>query len=319
MHGLLILDTESVDLPNVSRRRDAEQLYMRCAALMVRSVTAAGLRAVVVTNAAQRVATEFAELGLQDANIVERAFELPADRTIPHRAAHAKLALMRDLAASGEDALMAILDLDAVMLRAPHLGEALTPGRLACFDITPAMFAESGGRCENDVRRISNDQVRVPRWFGGEMVVGDAAAFRSLVEMIDLVEPRYWAEHAGLYHSGDEAPVSTALNLLRERGHHHLDLGEGRHLARWWSTWRPFAQQSLSEAGRACVLHLPADKAFLAGEAGHAFVPSRFLRRYRRHVARRLAVRRLASRFGYRSGEQLACLGPPLALSETCK
>lgn len=65
-------------------------------------------------------------------------------------------------------------------------------------------------------------------------------------------------------------------------------------VARWWSRRTVQPHAAFRDAARAAVLHLPADKPYLARAALHPFDPIRFTTDYAGHAARRLPRERAA-------------------------
>lgn len=292
--GLLVLDDGSTRFPNLRDPGNAAATYIRCAALMARSALAAGYHPTIVTNRADILERDFAELGVPPGvTFTQRQFVSRLDPGALHRAAHHKLDVIRDLAARPADAMALIVDLDAVFLRALGDRDLPAPGAIGAYDISEAMTAESGNRAAADIHAIAPEPIASPRWYGGELIVARSSEFRTLTTLLDMVEPRYWRRHADLYHSGDEAPVSTALNLHVARGGAICELGACGTVVRWWTAKRPFPQPRLSTLTDRAVLHLPADKEFLATQAHLPFAPDIFLARYRAHARTKLALRQV--------------------------
>ena len=303
--ALLVLDDGSTQFANIRDVRQAGATYIRCAALLAKSVIAAGHRPVIVTNRAEPLARAFAALGVPDGvTLVERAFHSKLDRDAIHRAAHHKLDLIRDLAALPGDDLAMIVDLDAVFLRGLDAGDLPPRGAIGCYDITADMLRESAGRSTGDLQAILGEIACDPRWYGGEAIVARPWDYRALVTLLDAVEPRYWTLRPTLYHSGDEAPVSAALNLLRRRGGRLHDLGTANTVVRWWTAKRPFPQPRLAALTDRAIMHLPADKEFLAAQAHLPFAPATFLARYRAYARPKLALRQVESTFRHHALRQ---------------
>lgn len=292
--ALLIIDRQSTFFPNLKRSSDAADIYVRCAALLAKSALAAGHDITVLTNDAALVDAWFARLGVPvRAKVEQREFISRLPLSVPHRAAHHKLDLLRDLAGGPADRYSMIVDLDAVFLRRLRSDELPGTDEIGCYDISSMMLSESEGRSVDDIRVLAAEDIADPRWFGGEFILARGAMFRELVNILDEVEPRYWDQREGLYHVGDEAPVSSALNLYLGRGGRVLDVGARNLVLRWWTARRTFPQVRLRTAMDRAVLHLPADKEFLASQADLPFSPNEFLGAYRRYAQRKLMKSRL--------------------------
>ena len=303
--ALLVVDDGSTNFANVRDARKVGTTYIRCAALLAKSVAAAGHRTVIVTNRADTLSRAFARLDVpDDVTLIERRFDSKLEPGAMHRAAHHKLDLIRDLAALPGDEPAMIVDLDAVFLRCLDADNLPPRGTIGCYDITADMLRESAGRSTGDLHAILGEIACDPRWYGGETIVARPWDYRALVTLLDEVEPRYWALRPMLYHSGDEAPVSAALNLLARRGGRLHDLGTTNTVVRWWTAKRPFPQPRLATLVDRAILHLPADKEFLAAQAHLPFVPATFLARYRAYARAKLALRQVESSFRHHALRQ---------------
>lgn len=103
------------------------------------------------------------------------------------------------------------------------------------------------------------------RWIGGEFIGGPPSFFSKLLERIDQVYGNYVASLSRLHHVGDEAVTSAAAELLRRDGVYIADAGTIGLIARYWNTHVLHPQKPLRSYLQDCfILHLPADKKFLA-------------------------------------------------------
>jgi hypothetical protein len=295
--ALLIVDRESEVFANLRSASDAGKVYVRCAALLAKSAAAAGYPVTIFTNEDAFVRRRFEALGVDGSvRIEQRDFISRLDRTVTHRSAHHKLDILRELAKGEDGPISMLVDLDAVFIRPLRPSELPNPRQIGCYDITTMMRAESSGRSDSDIRNLTlRFKDTGPRWFGGEVIAASASKFRELIGYLDEVEQRYWDLRPQLYHHGDEAPVSSALNLYLARGGAINEMGDRRAILRWWTASRPFQQPDFATSLDRAILHLPADKEFLASIADEPFVPDRFIAAYRRHARSKLLARRLKS------------------------
>jgi hypothetical protein len=295
--ALLIVDRDSETFANLKSARGASDIYIRCAALLAKSSHAAGYPVTLFTNEEALIRERFEALGVDGpVRIEQRMFVSRLDRSVQHRSAHHKLDVIRELALGEDDRISMLVDLDAVFMRPLRPSELPNVRQIGCYDISSMMRAESAGRSDDDIRNLTRRfRDSSPRWFGGEAIAGSAAKFRELVGYLDQVEPHYWELRDWLYHTGDEAPVSSALNLYLAKGGAISEMGDRRAIVRWWTASRPFRQPDFAALLDRAILHLPADKEFLASMAGAAFDPGTFVAAYRRHARRKLFSRRMKS------------------------
>lgn len=292
-HGLLFI--ESGERPmNLRRGYDPLDIYLRCAAACRRSVEAHGFAYRLITNDAGAIAAGYARLSIAAPALIEHRFtrDVPP---IPFRSAHRKLELFRLFADGGGGAFPVLMDIDAVLLRPLKFGP-IEPGTIFGYDITSQVDAAAAAQ---DLRAVSTDGCDI-RWWGGEFIAGDAAAFDALADAVDRCWPVYLAA-LPTHHIGDETVTSAAMAMLTRAGRPLIDLGG--EVRRWWSNPTTIRQPaSFAEALQAAVLHLPADKPMLARFAGDDLAIGEFPRVYRRHVTARLPLHRLRALVARASG-----------------
>lgn len=288
-HGLLYIDRD--DRPvNLSGRADPLDIYARCAAACARSVAAQGFAFALITNDAAALKARYVALAIAAPTIVEHRLALDVP-PIAFRSAHHKLELFRAFASGAFGPAPALIDIDALLLRPLPLAR-VEPASLYAYDITAQVApGYASGALARDLRTVAGFDV-AERWWGGEFILGDVAAFAALANAVDACWPRYLAAHASLRHHGDEMVTSAALGLLARAGRPIIDLGGG--VQRWWSnrTAAPPAA-TLRQALGAALLHLPADKPFLALYADQDRAIDGFANAYRRHVRVRWPVHKL--------------------------
>ena len=134
------------------------------------------------------------------------------------------------------------------------------------------------------------------RWLGGEFLAGRPSFFRALSAELESIYPTLVREWRGLGRQGMETPMTAAVEQLRRRGMEVADAGELGIITRYWSIPPRHPQPSFDEISLPFLLHLPADKTFLAGLSTDTQLDTaRFLTAYRRHLRRR-SVPNLARR-----------------------
>lgn len=251
---------------------------------------AQGHRFRLITNDAATLSARYAALQVPVPDLIEHRFTL-AVPPIPFRAAHRKLELFGAFAGGGFGDCPALIDIDTVLLRPWPI--ALMPGELQVYDISDDLAPDGDRRFASDIAAVLGRTVADPRWWGGEFIAGNPAAFARLAAAVEQLWPAYLGVVDRLDHVGDEAVTTAALTRLREQGLPLRDIG-GVGVRRWWSARtivRPRA--SLREAMETALLHLPSDKPFLARYADAKVPLAAFPRMYRRHVARKLPTRHL--------------------------
>lgn len=292
LHALLFVDEAAERHANL-RARDPLRVYSRNAALLARSALAAGHHLTLVTNAPERVHALLAADGLETlVRLRHHSFSRDLPAAWPFRSAHRKLELLEAFGTGAFGSHPALVDCDAVVLAPLRLRDAET---LWLYDVTAAMFGEGQEGAAACARRLAPLGPHAePRWYGGEFLAGPAHAFAALAQALAALWPAYLGLAAPALCGGDELPLSAAAAQLAGKGHPIGDAGAAGLVARWWSRRTVQPHAAFRDAARAAVLHLPADKPYLATAALHPFDPIRFTTDYAGHAARRLPRERAA-------------------------
>jgi hypothetical protein len=300
LFGLLHSATDESNAQNlgISDRSLATELYVRNAITLGRSLRRSGIGFTLVCSEPDRVDSlcrRFGALGLAVQKI-EFPLEIPSG--IPFYSAHHKLDLFRHLGSLPDGEYVGVVDLDMIALGEPPpaLARAIDRGTPLAYDITHQVTPAYG---RATIVRSLETLAGVPcegRWLGGELLAGRPSFFRALREEIDRFYDVYVREWPRLHHQGDEILTSAAAERLRRNGLEIADAGSPGIVTRYWSIVPRHPQPRFDRLPRPFLLHLPADKYFLASLRPEQQVdPARFLAAYRRHLRRR-AVPNLARR-----------------------
>jgi hypothetical protein len=133
------------------------------------------------------------------------------------------------------------------------------------------------------------------RWLGGEFVAGTPEFFAALTLRIETVLPAYFANTGRLNNLNDETYLSAAVALMRAEGHVIGDAGPLAAVGRFWSVQVKHVQHDLAYFRNHFLLHLPADKDYLAEvevSNGSGFEAQQFWSDYEQHAAERTARKR---------------------------
>ena len=307
LYGLLHVREGERSAMNVRVRGIDRQidLYLRNAVGLARSLRRNGVQFTLVTNLPEEIAARAARLEADTVpDIAAIAFSVAVPSGISFYSAHHKLDLLRHLASLPADGHVGVVDLDVVALRPPPpaLREAIAARTPIVYDITaqvvPAYGRESVlGDLEGVLGHPSEG-----RWYGGELLAGPPEFFSDLCAHLPRLYDSYLANRGRIRHQGDEAVVSAGIELLRRQGRVVKEAGELRLVARYWSVPTLHDQAPLAEAGGAFLLHLPADKKYLARVClDESLGTPLFLEGYRRQLERQRlpqALKATVRRFG---------------------
>ena len=260
LYGLLFVDESQRRHVNLkSRRTPALHTYFLCAVQLSNTLSSLGLPFTVLTNAPGRLAALADQLGVARIRtaVLDFSLNIPAHFRFYH--AHFKLCAFRGFASGDFGDFPILLDLDIVCRWRPRV----QPRKgLLTYDLTHDIEPEA----------LHSLQVLIGpgrhRWFGGECLGGDPTSFSQLTAEIERLLPVYVASAAQLPHISDETIVSAALNRLAGVVALH-DVVAERFLERWWSAPTSHLQRRINETCSTALIHLPADKNFIARLAHH--------------------------------------------------
>jgi hypothetical protein len=288
-YGLLYIDQLANRDANLVGGGDPIDVYLSCAALCSKAFRSMGESFCLVTNDARNVRGRLERLELGDLQVASRTFLLPVPHGLPFYSAHFKLDLFRGFASGEFGNNIGFVDLDTVLLRSLPESSAL-----GVYDISDQVQVVYGQhRIAADIERISGKWISDARWYGGEFIAGSSSMFSAISHYVEAFWVNYIDNVGSLAHVGDEMIMSAALNCLRLDGISLVDYGKSGSIARWWTVRTRHQQLAFDAVQGAALLHLPADKVFLARQARNPFDRESFLRAFRPYVRRRCLSRRI--------------------------
>lgn len=286
---------------NLPTRHEALDVYLRCAAACSASFQAQQAKLVVVTNAVNRLCDRAARLGIGEGlDLREHVFSLQVPQDLRFYEAHYKLDLFDAFGRGDFGVHPTLVDLDTVLLRPLRL-----PKGLGLYDIHEQVVSAYGeAKVRDDLERLSGAPIGDIHWYGGEFISGSSHVFRELSASIKRVWPKYLDVNKSLHHIGDEMLLNAALPMLVRSGLRIDDFGNSGDIARWWSARTLSKQRALMQVKSAALLHLPADKPFLAGWAEGSDPWQNFFSHYRAYARRRITMRHAANLLDLVRGRQ---------------
>ncbi|WP_397575334.1 hypothetical protein [Sphingorhabdus sp.] len=266
---------------------DPRDIYIENAVLCRASLAHFGIPFTVITNDIAAIQRRMEILGIEDLDVREQSFTLQVPIGISFYSAHFKIELIEAFGTGVYGDYVGLIDLDTVLCR-PF--DPLPRKGLSVYDISEQVLPAYGiNRVFDDLACIAGRKLVNPRWYGGEFISGDAASFYHLSRYIKECWPRYVNAIGSLHHLGDEAVVSAALNVMAEdEGRDHRLSDDPGGVCRWWSIRTKHPQARLEAVLNCSLLHLPADKQFLARLSRVPFAPDRFRAALKRHVRARM-------------------------------
>ncbi len=290
--GLLHLEEneQSAMLISAKNFQDQISVYVNQAIVLSRSLQLRGLPFTLLTNN-KALVEDYASL-IPSANNVAplQVREIPFTTKVPtgisYYSAHFKLDVFRYFASLSNDYLV-LCDLDIVCINDYPicLSNIVKRGIPLCYDVTDQVISWVGGHdvIIRDLTTISGLESE-GRWSGGEFISGTPDFFKNLIREIDSIYDNYVANLDSLYHIGDEPITSAALEILRSQGTYIGDAGTLGVIGRCWSIDVSHEEKPFDYYKKCFLLHLPADKKFLANLAYRdTDVLSDFIKIYEKH------------------------------------
>jgi hypothetical protein len=289
-YGLLYIDPGNNRHVNLRSRHNAIDIYLLCAANCSRSFRQKSTPFTLITNKKSFLLERLNRLNIVDLEVAKHDFSLSVPTGIPFYEAHFKLALFDAFASGDSGSYVALVDIDTLLLR-----QVPTSEYLAALDISDQVFPAYGrDTVIRDLQIVTGQQLVDGRWYGGEFVMGSSHQFSELASCVKFCWPRYVENIARTHHVGDEMVMSAALNLYSEKCR-LTDYGILQNVARWWSSRTLNKQTTFANVRNVALLHLPADKPFIARLDITKQAP---LDEYQKYVRRKLLVRSIVPTLG---------------------
>jgi hypothetical protein len=287
LYGLLHLDEKPHIAMNLRTRDFDEQIsiFIGNATNLSDTLRSQGLSFTLLTNR-KDVVDEHVQPGQFNLQVEEIPFITEVPGGIPFYSAHFKLDAFRYLSTLSSG-YVGLCDLDMVCLNGfPACLHNIVKAKLPLFyDISDQVIPAYGHEVIIKDLKLIHGIEGEGRWYGGEYISGSPEFFGSLVKEIESVYPNYIAHISTLHHVGNETFTTAGLELLRRKGMYYMgDAGTLGIVGRYWSIKTLHPQKSFEYFQHCFLLHLPADKKFLAEIATRGGITrDEFLRMYATH------------------------------------
>lgn len=283
LYGLLRIDEREQASVNLTTKDFGEQIsiYARAGVTLAHSLRAQNIPFTILTNRRDLVISH-----LGDTSNTLTVEEIPFTTEVPHGtqfySAHFKLDAYRHLSTLSEG-YVGLCDLDMICLREmPDALKNIVAAKIPLYydisdQVLPAYGREIILKNLSSIHGLKSEG----RWYGGEFLSGPPSFFGLLTRTVEEVYPRYIENLASMHHIGDEAYTSAAIELIRRTLGCLGDAGTLGIAGRYWNAAVKHPQKPFTYFRECFLLHLPADKPFLASFSG---TPSTFLNAYQTHL-----------------------------------
>ncbi len=269
LFGLLHLERAEHSAENVYTKdfQDQTGIYVKNAVNLSNSLERRGVGFVLLTNDKTAIDEIVSREGMK-LEVQEISFRTKVPSGVRFYSAHFKLDVFHYFA-SLSDKYVGFCDLDMVCINdfPPAFYKNMEGGIPMFYDISDQVIPAYGADVIiHDLESIHHCKSE-GRWSGGEFITGPPAFFANLSAEIDRIYENYLNVIGQSHHVGDEAVTSAALEIMRKSGTYIADAGTLGIVGRFWSGKVLHPQKPLKCFEICSLLHLPADKHFLAAMA----------------------------------------------------
>lgn len=266
LYGLLYLDKADKSNINVQLKTFKERmnLYFQNAVTLSNSLQKKGIKFVLLTNDLALI-QENCIYSQAEINVEQISFVTQVPIGIRFYSAHFKLDVYRYLATKMAP-YVGFCDLDMICINnIPHcLSENIAHQEPMIYDISDQVVPAYGqDTITRDIESILGSKSQ-GKWYGGEFIAGSPNFFAIMIREIDQLYNNYITNINKLHHVGDEAITTAALESLQKKGLQFIDAGKSKIVGRFWSIKVLHYQEKFDWYQDCFLLHLPADKKFLA-------------------------------------------------------
>jgi hypothetical protein len=258
------------------------ELYTKSCSNLMTSLKFHGFDYFVLTNQPELLKKIQPEL-----NVMSIDFSLNVPEKISFYGAHFKIDTFKWFAAQKNDYSI-LIDIDEICInKMPENMHMAIKNNLPLFyDLTDQMYPDVGReRLINDLQLFCKE-ADLGIWAGGEFIGGDSAFFDKLYKKISKISGKYFDVQKQLFHKGDESPTTAALQSLLKEGTSIINAGAFGAVCRFWSCGTKHCQRLFPSIKDCFLLHLPADKQFLAETP----YDSDFLKKYEKYLKNEKAI-----------------------------
>lgn len=268
--GLLHLnenESSSVNLKEKNFNKKIE-IYLKNAMALSNSIANIGEQLTLITNKSEKIESMLKNIkGNHSLNLKQLDFEMNVPKGLRFYSAHYKIEVFKYLSnLNNEYSIFCDLDMIAIQDKLPKpLLNCINSGIPLCYDITDNDYSYYGHeKIINTIDLVLGSSGSSGHWYGGEFLAGPPTFFKEISKVTDKLTENYINNIDNLHHLGDEAITTAAIELLKKNGVYIEDAGKNGIVGRYWNSRTRYSQPNFSYYQNCFLLHLPADKDFLA-------------------------------------------------------
>jgi hypothetical protein len=293
-YTLLYIDTENQSLSRNFRSGTFDgqmKTFIRCCEALNKSlISFTNYELIVLTNNKAYIENVSKEL-----RCVEIEFDFEVPKGIRFFASHHKIDVFKYLAGLSDSDYSFLLDSDVLCINKMPLNliNCINNNIPVYYDITEQSYPAYGRETMiKDKEVLMSNILSTGIWAGGEFIGGDNEFFKLLHDEIGLIRENYLANYRSLHHQGDEALTSAAIETIM-RKKYVCNAGLFGGIGRYWGVPTLHVQNHWKSYLNNFLLHLPADKDFIAAIGSIDGRLSKTCKKRFRHNARMIVLKRI--------------------------
>ncbi|MCL2609363.1 MAG: hypothetical protein FWD94_05615 [Treponema sp.] len=253
--------------------------YAKCCNTLNKSLQKHGYSLTVLTNKPQDIAKYHFDLKTE-----EVAFGLSVPADIKFFSAHYKIDVFKHLANITES-YSVLLDSDVLCINdiPRNLLNIIAINMPTYYDITDQVYPAYGRKKIIDDKSLIMGESSIGMWAGGEFLGGDNCFWGDLYGNCMHYWENYQKHYKMLHHQGDEMLTSCAIENYIRNNKGIVNVGTVGGISRFWNARTLHIGKPIEALYDNFLLHLPADKNFLAE---YTYVDNETFRKdYGKHLA----------------------------------
>jgi hypothetical protein len=266
-YGFLYVDKKSGKLNFKSRDfEDRYSIYLKNAALLNLSISKCGYEFIILTNNKSYIEKKIKNEIRNSISIEEISFSTNVPRTMHFFSCHYRVDVFRYLSKL-RNSISILVDLDIIIIKNLKKIKFKTFANSGIVhDISSNIFPAYGFKSvSKNLETLMGYKINCPRWYGGDFIAGSKKFFQILYTQTKKYQSRFVKLRKKLPSYTDEFFLTAAiLDIKKNTSYKIIDGSKLKIWSRYWSANTKHKQMKIDYYLNFFMLHLPADKHFIA-------------------------------------------------------
>jgi len=279
-YTLLHLKSENENVILAENTNSKVHEYVKCCETLSASLKDKGYELIVLTNK-----RDVLEKHSKTIQVLEIPFKLDVPADIKFYSAHYKLDVFEFLSNQKGNSVLIDSDVISINEMPENMSFLFSKNIPMCYDITNQRYPAYGREKLIADKSIVMGEKSIGNWFGGEFIAGNDLFFKDIYSLCMKYWDNYKKNYHQLHHQGDEIITSCAIETYQRQHKFIFDVGAVGGITRYWSGNVRHVQKDIEAFKDNFLLHLPADKKFLAKQDKSKLY--NFFDKYKKYLRRR--------------------------------